>query len=123
MDDTQGRVGDPVEGWFEVARSGDIGSKPVAVQGAGCALVCYRGWSGHLHVVDGSCPHMGVSFARHGIVDGEGIRCRFHGWTWDGRGRHVRRTWQDRAMAMFDLQSLPVWEMDGRVWIWLPPES
>ena len=116
-------TGDRVEGWVEVGRSEDIGSKPVAVQGAGCALVCYRGWSGRLHVVEGACPHMGVSFARHGIVDGEGIRCRFHGWAWDGHGRHVRMTWQGRGMAMFDLQSLPVRELDGRVSIRLPPDS
>ena len=111
------------EGWLEVARSDDVGSKPVAVRGVGCDLVCYRGWSGRLHVVDGSCPHMGVSFARHGIVDGEGIRCRFHGWTWDGRGRHVRMTWQGRGMAMFDLRSFAVREVDGRVWIRLPPKG
>jgi 3-ketosteroid 9alpha-monooxygenase subunit A len=93
----------------------------VAVPGVGCDLVCYRGWSGRLHVVEGSCPHMGVSFARHGIVAGEGICCRFHGWTWDGQGRHVRMTWQGRAMAMFDLRSFPVREVDGRVWIRLQP--
>ncbi len=111
---------DPAERWFEVARSEDVGPKPVAVQGLGRDLVCYRGWSGRLHVVDGLCPHMGVSFAGHGVVYGESISCRFHGWNWDGEGRHVRMTLAGRAMAMFDLRSYPVQEVDGRVLIRLP---
>ena len=122
MDSGEGRTADPTEGWYDVARSEDIGPKPVAVVGLCRELVCYRGWSGRLHVVDGSCPHMGVSFARHGIVAGEGIGCRFHGWAWDGQGRHVRRSWPGRAMAMFDLRTYPVRQVDGRVWIRLPPE-
>ena len=51
------------------------------------------------------------------------IRCRFHGWTWDGQGHHVRMSWQGRAMAMFDLHSFPVREVDNRVWVQLPPAS
>jgi phenylpropionate dioxygenase-like ring-hydroxylating dioxygenase large terminal subunit len=66
---------------------------------------------------------MGVSFARHGIVDGEGIRCRFHGWTWDADGRRVHMSWHGRAMAMFELHSFAVREVGGAVWIRLAPES
>lgn len=123
MESGQARASDPAQGWFEAVRSEEVGSKPVAVPGLCRDLVCYRGWSGRVHVVDGVCPHMGVSLARHGIVDGEGICCRFHGWTWDGDGCHVRMSWQGRAMAMFNLRSYPVREVDGRVWIRLAPES
>ena len=123
MESGNGGAGDPAKGWFEAVRSEDVGAKPVAVHGVCRDLVCYRGWSGRVHVVDGRCPHMGVSFARQGIVDGEGLCCRFHGWTWDGAGRHVRMSWRGRAMAMFDLRSYPVREVDGRVWIRLPPDG
>lgn len=120
MECGDGQNRDPAEGWVEVARSGDVGSKPVAVLGPCRDLVCYRGWSGQVHVVDGMCPHQGVSFARHGIVDGEGIRCRFHGWAWDGAGRHVCRSWPGRPMPMFDLGSYPVREVEGGVLVLLP---
>ena len=108
--------------WIEIARSEVVGSKPVALPGLCRDLVCYRGWSGQVYVVDGLCPHMGVSLARHGIVYGERISCRFHGWTWDGDGRHVRMTLEGRAMAMFDLGSYPVREVDGRVWGRIPED-
>ena len=57
-----------------------------------------------MHVIDGLCPHMGVSFAAHGIIEADGITCRFHGWNWDGEGRNVWVPTQRRAMAVFDLR-------------------
>jgi 3-ketosteroid 9alpha-monooxygenase subunit A len=116
--------GDPGEGWFDVGRSADVaGPKPLAVRCLGRDLVCYRGPSGRVHVIDGRCPHMGVSFSGHGIIDGEGICCRFHGWVWDGEGRNVRVTPQRRRFARFDLRSYPVREVDGRVLVRLGPEG
>ena len=111
---------DPAQGWLEIARSEFVGSKPIAVPGLCRDLICYRGWSGRVYAIDGLCPHMGVSLARHGTVDGDRISCCFHGWTWDGDGRHVRMTLEGRAMALFDLGSYPVREVDGRVSVRLP---
>lgn len=112
----------PAAGWFEVARSEDVaGPKPLAVRCQGKDLVCYRGQSGRVHVIDGLCPHMGVSFAGHGIIEGDGITCRFHGWNWDGEGRNVWVPTQRRAMAVFDLRSYPVRETAGRILARLAP--
>ncbi|MCA1843358.1 MAG: Rieske 2Fe-2S domain-containing protein, partial [Actinobacteria bacterium] len=99
------------------------GRKPLLVLCLGRDLVCYLGRSGRVHVIDGRCPHMGVSFSRHGVIDGEGIICRFHGWVWDGEGRNVRVMPQRRRFALFDLCSYPVREVDGRVLVRLGPEG
>lgn len=108
--------GDPETGWFDVAGSADVvGSKPLAVHCGGRALVCYRGRSGQVHAIDERCPHMGVSFARHGIIEGDGITCRYHGWNWDSEGRNVWVPTQRCAMGFFDLCTYPVRETDGRV--------
>jgi phenylpropionate dioxygenase-like ring-hydroxylating dioxygenase large terminal subunit len=112
------------EHWFEVAHSAGVAdSKPLAVHCGGRDLVCYRGRSGQVHVVDGLCPHMRVSFARHGIIEGDGITCRYHGWNWDREGRNVWVPTQRRAMAVFDLRSYPVCETDGRVLVRLDPDG
>jgi 3-ketosteroid 9alpha-monooxygenase subunit A len=117
-------MGELAAGWFEVARSADvIGSKPVAVRCEGRDLVCYRGRSGQLHVIDGRCPHMGVSFARHGIIEGEGITCRYHGWNWDGAGRNVWVPTQRCPMSVFDLRTYPVRLTDGRILVQLESEG
>ena len=116
--------GDREAGWFEVAGSADVAdSKPFAVRCGGRDLVCYRGRSGQVHAIDELCPHMGVSFARHGIIEGDGITCRYHGWNWDGEGRNVWVPTQRRAMAVFDLGTYPVRETDGRVLVRLDPDG
>ena len=110
--------------WCEVARSVDVpDAKPLAVRCGGRELVCYRGRSGRLHVIAGLFPHMGVSFAGHGIIEADGITCCFHGWNWDGEGRNVWVPTQRRAMAVFDLRSYPVRETNGRVLVRLDPDS
>jgi 3-ketosteroid 9alpha-monooxygenase subunit A len=112
------------EHWFDVAHSAEVAdSKPLAVRCGGRDLVCYRGRSGEVHVVDGVCPHMGVSFARHGIIEGDGITCRYHGWNWDGAGRNVWVPTQRRAMAVFNLCSYPVHETGGRILVRLEPDG
>ena len=120
MGDTSG----PGTGWYEIARSDDVtGRRPVAVQCQGRNLVCYRGRSGRVHVIDERCPHMGVSFARHGIIEGDGITCRFHGWNWDGEGRNICVRPQRCPMALFDLHTYLVHEADGRVRVRLDPDG
>ena len=110
--------------WFDVAPSAAVaGSKPLAVRCGGRDLVCYRGRSGRVHAIDALCPHMGVSFARHGIIEGDGITCRYHGWNWDGEGCNVWVPTQRRAMATFDLRSYPVRETGGLVLVQLEPDG
>ena len=116
--------GDPEAGWFVVAESAEVaGPKPLAVLCGGRSLVCYRGRSGLVHAIDERCPHVGVSFARHGIIEGDGITCRYHGWQWDGEGRNVCVPTQRCAMAFFDLRTYPVRETGGRVLVRLDPEA
>lgn len=46
----------------------------------------YRGEDGVVRVTQDRCPHRGTSLA-YGWVEGGGIRCRYHGWKFDGEGR------------------------------------
>lgn len=78
-------------------------------------LVLYRTESGKLHVTEPFCPHLGGHLGQ-GKVEGELLRCGFHGWKFDGAGRCVHaygkntpktgvRTWH----AMERNQTLLVW--------------
>ena len=50
----------------------------------GRELVLFRTESGEAHAVDAYCAHLGAHLAVGGKVEGEGIRCPFHGWCYDG---------------------------------------
>jgi len=46
----------------------------------------YRGEGGEMHLTQDRCPHRGTSLA-YGWVEGDSIRCRYHGWKFDCAGK------------------------------------
>jgi 5,5'-dehydrodivanillate O-demethylase oxygenase subunit len=75
--------------WHPVLRAEDLP--------AGCALplrvmsedfTIYRGETGTPHVVGQRCPHRGTQLSV-GWVEGDTIRCRYHGWRFDQTGQCV----------------------------------
>src|SRR6478735_7230328 len=54
---------------------------------AGEEIVVFRTRSGRAVAVGAWCPHMGAHFGRTGAtVEGESLRCAFHGFAFDGSG-------------------------------------
>ena len=77
--------------WQPIFVSGEIAPgriKPVKIMGEDLTL--YRGRSGQPYVVDFRCAHRGTQLSV-GRVDGEEIRCLYHGWKYDGQGRCVEQ--------------------------------
>lgn len=70
--------------WQPVARAEDLPAgkaKPVTVMNVRYTL--YRGASGTPYLVDHHCPHRGTQLSV-GFVEGEEIRCLYHGWKFRG---------------------------------------
>lgn len=77
--------------WHPVARSDDLPvgkSKPITVMNETYTL--YRGESGAAYIVDHHCPHRGTQLSV-GWVQGEEIRCFYHGWKFASDGRCTER--------------------------------
>lgn len=73
--------------WQPIALTRDIdpgGRKPVRVMGEDLTL--YRGDSGKPYLVAGRCAHR-MTVLHTGWVEGEEIRCLYHGWKYDGTGQ------------------------------------
>jgi len=68
--------------WFVVARSQDI-DKPKAAELLGQKLVVFRDKNGKACTTDRYCVHRGGDLS-DGVVCESGIRCPYHGWTFDG---------------------------------------
>jgi vanillate O-demethylase monooxygenase subunit len=71
-------------GWHAVARSADVGSDPVNVRLLGEDWVLVRLPTGLAAFVD-RCPHRLAPLSL-GSVDGDVLRCAFHGWCFDRAG-------------------------------------
>ena len=104
-------------GWYWVIPSADLARGGVAratVQGR--EVVVWRGADGLAHVVDAYCPHMGAHLAE-GKVEGDGLRCFFHAWKFDGRGECVDIPCLAKPVAA-RVRTWPTEERYGMVWVW-----
>ncbi|HLG69988.1 MAG TPA: Rieske 2Fe-2S domain-containing protein [Chloroflexota bacterium] len=86
----------------------------------------YRGEGGKPHLVDFRCAHRGTQLST-GWVEGDCIRCFYHGWKYDETGQCVEQPAEDEAFARkVRINSYPVQEYLGLIFAYLgeglPPE-
>jgi len=86
----------------------------------------YRGATGEPHVVQDRCPHRGTALS-YGWVEGDDIRCRFHGWKFDCKGQANELPAEEPGFAAkIRIASYPTREYLGLVFAYLgegePPE-
>ena len=92
-------------------------AKPVEIMSEKFTL--YRGESGTSHLVAFRCAHRGMQLSA-GWIEGDCIRCRFHGWKYDGSGQCLEVPTEDEAMAKtIKIRSYPVEEYLGLIFAYL----
>jgi len=75
--------------WHAIARSDDLApgrAIPIRIMSEDYTL--YRGHGGKAQVIGYRCPHRGAQLFL-GWVEGDDIRCVYHGWKFDGSGQCV----------------------------------
>jgi len=89
-------------------------------------LTLYRGASGRAYLVGGRCAHR-RTLLHTGWVEGEEVRCAYHGWKFDGTGQCLQRPAEgDRGLPPVTIAGYPVYEYCGLIFAYLgegvPPE-
>ncbi|QZP09522.1 Rieske 2Fe-2S domain-containing protein [Caenibius sp. WL] len=120
-------------GWFMIGDAAQMGPQPETVHFFGKDMVFYRGASGTPYLVDAYCPHMGAHLGINSTsyivrdgehVDGESIRCPFHGWRFGADGRCNAIPYSpDFIPKAARLTTYPVIERAGIIWMWHDPEG
>ena len=87
----------------------------------GRKLVAFRGTDGRAAIVDAHCPHLGAHLGIGGRVEGDGLRCPFHGWLWTREGRCREIPYAKAIPPAARLRSWPVVERNGALWFWYDP--
>jgi nitrite reductase/ring-hydroxylating ferredoxin subunit len=114
-------------GWFVVAEAADLGPGEVrALFYFGRDLVLYRTEDGAPRVVDAHCPHLGAHLGVGGKVEGDCLRCPFHGWAFDGASGvcvEIPYGTATRIPARAATRAYPTIERNGMVWAWYHAED
>jgi len=106
--------------WLAIFQSKDLGvewSKPIHILGE--HLTIFRGSSGQAYLVGNRCAHRGVQLST-GMVEGEGIRCIYHGWKYDGSGQCVDQPSEPCSFAdTVRIKSYPCREYLGLIFAYM----
>lgn len=81
-------------------------------------ILIYRGESGKIVALDDRCCHRGAPLSM-GRIEGDCVRCMYHGMKFDATGKCVQIPGQDLIPAKLGVRSYPIVERDHLVWIWM----
>jgi 5,5'-dehydrodivanillate O-demethylase len=102
--------------WHPIYRAEELRAgqaKPIEIMSERFTL--YRGQTGTPHVIGFRCPHRGTQLST-GLVEGDCIRCVYHGWLFDGTGQCLEQPAEDRSFASkIRIRSCPTREYLGLI--------
>lgn len=81
-------------------------------------VVLYRGESGRYVAMDDRCCHRAAPLSM-GRVEGDCLRCMYHGLKYDTDGQCIQIPGQDVIAKSLRVHSYPVIERNHLVWIWM----
>ena len=107
--------------WHVIGAAAELDTEPVQpVRLLGEDLVLFRDERGEIGLIGPRCAHRAISLA-YGIPQPNGIRCAYHGWTYDTEG-HVMDMPFEPACLPLKIPSYPVQQLGGLVFAYLGPQ-
>ncbi|MFL9863426.1 aromatic ring-hydroxylating dioxygenase subunit alpha [Paraburkholderia fungorum] len=111
------RVGIHPDYWYPLAWSHEVKrGKTHGVTFAGEPIVLARTESGKVFALEDRCAHRQVPL-HQGVVDGESIRCGYHGWTYDCSGKCIDVPYLGRERLPNGVRSYPCREVEGLIFV------
>jgi 5,5'-dehydrodivanillate O-demethylase len=105
--------------WHPIAASDDVApgtTKPIKLLSEKFTL--YRGETGKLHLTEFNCPHRRTQLSV-GYVEGDAIRCLYHGWKFGPDGGCVERPAEPGSCAHVRIKTYPVDEFLGLIFAYI----
>jgi nitrite reductase/ring-hydroxylating ferredoxin subunit len=86
-------------------------------------VVMFRTQSGEYALTDAHCPHMGSHLAHGGAIEGELIRCPFHGFCFDTQGNCTKTGYGTKVPPQIRLKIWPTREINGLLLVYYHPHG
>jgi phenylpropionate dioxygenase-like ring-hydroxylating dioxygenase large terminal subunit len=81
-------------------------------------VLLFRGESGQLFALNDRCPHRGAWLSR-GRLEGDAVRCMYHGIKFDGSGKCIQIPGQDMIPPKLRVPGHPVAQRGHFIWVWM----
>lgn len=105
--------------WYAAAWAHEVPSgKKLARTFLEKPIVIYRGESGQFIALDDRCCHRAAPLSL-GRIEGDCIRCMYHGMKYDANGICVEIPGQDRIASTHKVRKYPLVEKSHLLWIWM----
>lgn len=104
--------------WYVAAWSDEVKDEPLARTILNLPIVFYRDAAGKIVALDDRCCHRGAPLSL-GQIEGDCIRCMYHGMKFAADGRCVEIPMQETIPAAAKVRAYPVVELHRWIWIWM----
>ena len=104
--------------WYVAGWDREVGRRPLARTICGEPVVLYRKLDGRAVAMRDACPHRLFPLSK-GILEGDNLRCLYHGFVFDGEGGCVEVPAEGVSARNLRVQTYPVIERYRFVWVWI----
>ncbi len=104
--------------WYVAACAEEIGRRPMARTLLGDPVVLYRGEAGKPVALFDRCAHRQAPLSLGECLEGERIRCNYHGLVYEASGQCVHVPGQSQVPPEAKVRSFPVAEKYTWIWFW-----
>src|SRR5688572_3079197 len=106
--------------WFPIGTLRELVDEPVQpIRLLGEDLTLFRSTAGDIGVIGQRCAHRAISLA-YGIPQENGLRCAYHGWTYNTDGKVVDMPFEPACLPL-KVKSYPIEVLGGLVFVYLGP--
>ena len=101
-------------GWFCLGAASEFALGTVTTRRlCGREVVVFHTGGGRLAALDAHCPHLGAHLGKGGRVEGDAIRCPFHGFCFDPSGTCTKTTYASNPPRNMRARAYPVMVLHG----------
>ncbi len=104
--------------WYVACWAGDFGAAPLARTFLGEPVVLFRATDGTAVALEDRCRHRALPLSM-GRVEGDALRCGYHGLLFDRDGRCIEVPGQNAIPPGAAVRAYPTVERWAAVWIWM----
>lgn len=109
--------------WYAAAWEHEVSqTRMLARTYLGKPVVIYRGESGVYVALDDRCCHRAAPLSM-GRIEGDCIRCMYHGMKYDPTGKCIEIPGQERIGSTHKVRKYPLAARGGLLWIWMGDPS